>query len=253
MKKSSSGLNTLFLLASGGLILFVISRLSRKKKSPLSKGVESTTTTGISFTPTPLQGEPTYIEYFDWLRLKENVTYTAKRDGQDEKGNAKFSIGMGHQIQPNETYLFNRTITEQEVRELFKKDIENIVKDVNSVVNVPLNRNQKLALVSIRYNVGPAGFRKGNLLSTLNSGNYAGVAAIIPNFITTSDGGIFNQGLANRRKSEQLLFIKPVTGSTLPQGPLNVPVSAPKNSTPTQVNKPLFIPVPYFPYFIPNL
>jgi len=213
LKKSSNTLNTLLLLASGGLILYVLSRLFQKKdktfQGTLQEAIDSTSTTGISFTPTPLKGEPTYQEYFDCLRLKENVRYTAYPDGKDAKGNQKFSIGMGHQILPNEEYLLNTTISEKKVQELFKTDIEKIVKDVNSLVKVPLTRNQKLALVSIRYNVGPGGFRTGKLISTLNMGNYGGVAAIIPNFITTSNGGIFNQGLKNRRMSEAALFIKP--------------------------------------------
>jgi len=213
LKKSSNTLNTLLLLASGGLILYVISRLFQKKdktyQGTLQEAIDSTSTTGISITPTPLKGEPTYQEYFDWLRLKENVRYSAYPDGKDAKGNQKFSIGMGHQILPNEEYLLNTTISEKKVVELFKTDIEKIVKDVNSLVKVPLTRNQKLALVSIRYNVGPQGFRSGKLISTLNMGNYGGVAALIPNFITTSNGGIFNQGLKNRRISEAALFIKP--------------------------------------------
>jgi lysozyme len=219
LKRSLNGLNTLFLLASGGLILYVISRLFPKKEKEETvletiaekqqEVVKNTTNTGISFTATPLRSEPTYNEYFDWLRLKENVRYKAYPDGKDSKGNQKFAIGMGHQIVAGEEYLFNTTISEQKVRELFKADIEKIVKDVNSVVRVPLTRNQKLALVSIRYNVGPGGFRSGNLLSTLNQGNYAGVANIIPTFIVTSNGGIFNMGLQNRRKSEQALFIRP--------------------------------------------
>ena len=204
MKKSSITWNTVLTFLSGGLLLYVLSRIFRKKEK-----IQNEAQSPISFSPTPLKAEPTYEEYFNLLRAKEGVIYKAKKDGQDSKGNPKFSIGMGHQIQPGEEYLFNTTITEAKVRELFKKDIEEIVKDVNSVVKVPLTRNQKLALVSIRYNVGPGGFRSGKLISTLNSGNYAGVAAIIPTFITTSNGGIFNQSLANRRKTEQALFIKP--------------------------------------------
>jgi lysozyme len=192
---------------SGGLLLYVLSRIFRKKEK--EQNDNEPVDTGISFSPTPIKSEPTYEEYFNWLRAKENVTYTAKPDGKDAQGNTKYSIGMGHQIQPGEEYLFNTTISEQKVRELFKSDIEKIVKDVNSVVKVPLTRNQKLALVSIRYNVGPGGFRSGKLVSTLNTGNYAGVAAIIPTFITTSNGGIFNVGLQNRRRTEQQLFIKP--------------------------------------------
>jgi lysozyme len=220
LKKSSIIWNTVLAYLSGALILFVLFRLwARKKKisfnveGPVEDSVIPTesskpTGTGISFSPTPQGSEPTYEEYFNWLRAKENVTYTAKRDGQDEKGNAKFSIGMGHQILPNEEYLLNRTISEQEVRQLFKSDIEKIVRDVNSAVQVPLTRNQKLALVSIRYNVGPAGFRSGKLLSTLNQRKYPETAAIIPTFIVTSNGGIFNLGLQNRRKTEQALFLK---------------------------------------------
>jgi lysozyme len=191
---------------SGVLLLFVLFRVFRKKPSQTN----STQSQGLTFVPTPTKAQLTYQEIFDWLRLKENVRYTAYPDGKDSKGNQLYSIGMGHQIQPNETYLLNRTISEQEVRDLFKKDIEKVTNDVETFVSVPLNRNQKLALVSIRYNVGPAGFKSRNLLSTLNTGNYAAAAKIIPTFITTSNGGIFDVGLQNRRRSEQLLFLKPV-------------------------------------------
>lgn len=193
---------------SGGLLLYVLSRIFRKKEK--EQNDNQPVNTGITFGPTPIKSEPTYEEYFNWIRLKEGApSYRAVKDGKKKDGTQLYSIGLGHQIQPGEEYLFNTTITEQKVRELFKSDIEEIVKDVNSAVKVPLTRNQKLALVSIRYNVGPGGFRSGKLLSTLNSGNYAGVAAIIPTFITTSNGGIFNLGLQNRRKTEQALFIKP--------------------------------------------
>lgn len=207
MKKLSITWNTVLAYLSGGLLVFVLFRLSRLKKKPETSSVN----TGIPIFPSPVKSDVNYEDYFSWLRLKENVTYFAKRDGQDKNGNPLYSIGMGHQIQiPGEEYLLNRTISENEVRALFKKDIEKVVQDVNSVVKVPLNANQKLALVSIRYNVGPGGFRSGKLLSTLNSGNYAGTAALIQNFIVTSDGGRFNLGLQNRRKSEQALFMKPV-------------------------------------------
>ena len=221
MKKSSIIWNTVLAYLSGALILFVLFRLWAKKKKisfnvegPIEEQTQSEIKsqpafTGISFGPRPVKAEPTYAEYFEWLRARENVTYRAKPDGKDSKGNQKYSIGMGHQILAGEEYLFNTTITEQKVRELFKNDIEKVVQDINPLIKVPLTKNQKLALVSIRYNVGPAGFRSGKLLSTLNTGNYAGVAALIPTFIVTSNGGIFSLGLQNRRKAEQALFIKP--------------------------------------------
>lgn len=206
MKKSSITWNTVLTFLSGGLLLYVLSRLFQKKQKTQSNSSQSK---GLTFSPTPTKAQLTYEEVFNWLRLKENVRYSAYPDGRDSKGNQLYSIGMGHQIQPNETYLLNRTISEQEVRDLFKKDIEKVTNDVESAVTVPLNKNQKLALVSIRYNVGPGGFRSGKLLSTLNTGNYALTAAIIPTFIVTS-GGVFSLGIQNRRKSEQALFLKSV-------------------------------------------
>lgn len=209
-----------------------------------AEAVKNVSNTGISFTPSPLKSEPTYIEYFNWLRLKENVRYKAYPDGKDSKGNQKYAIGMGHQILPGEEYLLNSTISEQKVRELFKSDIEKIVADVNSVVKVPLTRNQKLALVSIRYNVGPGGFRSGKLLSTLNVGNYAGVAALIPTFIVTSNGGIFSPGLQNRRNSERDLFV-----SADPE----VLVPSPKQSSPKSTKAPAVTFNPgQFPFIFPK-
>ena len=102
---------------SGGLLLYVLSRLFRKNQ----KEQISEQSKGLSFSPTPTQTQLTYEEVFNWLRLKENVRYNAYPDGKDSKGNQLYSIGMGHQIQPNETYLLNRTISEKEVRDLFKK------------------------------------------------------------------------------------------------------------------------------------
>lgn len=206
MKKLSITWNTALIFLSGGLLLYVLSRVFRKKENQQN----SNQSTGLTFSPTPTKDQLTYEEIFNWLRLKENVKYNAYPDGKDKNGLQLYSIGMGHQLQlPGEEYLLNRTISENEVRDLFKKDIEKVTKDVESLVRVPLNRNQKLALVSIRYNVGPGGFRSGKLLSTLNSGNYAATAAIIPTFIVTSNGGVFNIGLQNRRKSEQALFLRP--------------------------------------------
>jgi len=205
LKKSSITWNTALIFLSGGLLLYVLSRVFRKKENPQN----SNKSKGLTFSPTPTKDQLTYEEIYNWLRAKENVRYNAYPDGKDRNGNQLYSIGMGHQIQlPGEEYLLNRTISENEVRDLFKKDIEKVTKDVESLVRVPLNRNQKLALVSIRYNVGPGGFRSGKLLSTLNQGNYAGTASIIPTFIVTSNGGIFNIGLQNRRKMEQALFLR---------------------------------------------
>ena len=233
-KKLYTGSSILYLFVGGVLTLYILFRVWAKGKKieinvegPLTPNTESTpsvtqtisTPTGtqtiwqtsppVTFSPTPRRNQPTYEEYLNWIGRLESVRYRAKKDGVDKEGNPLFSIGYGHQIKKGEEYLLNATITEQKARELFKTDIEEIAKDVDSVVKVPLNRNQKLALVSIRYNVGAGGFRSRNLLSTLNKGDYSGTAFLIPDFIVTSGGGIFNQGLKNRRIKERDLFLTP--------------------------------------------
>lgn len=224
MKKLSLTWNTVLAYLGGGLILYVLFRISKKKKNSedaevvldytsnqsLSSNSQPKPLSGPQFTATPNKSQLTYEELFNWMRAREGVVYNARRDGVDRNGNVLFSIGMGHQIQPNEEYLLYRSISEEEVRQLFKKDIEAIVADVESVVRVPLNRNQKLALISIRYNVGPAYFRDGNLIQKVNARDFSGAAALIPNFKITSNGGQFNLALQNRRKLERDLFVKPV-------------------------------------------
>jgi lysozyme len=154
--------------------------------------------------PFPYVNNPTRQEIFDWFKQEESIRYKAYPDG------GKFSIGLGHQIKvPEENYLLTATITQDQVLQLFDKDIQWTVAAINKNVKVPLNKNQKLALMSIVYNVGEPNFKRTNLLKELNKGNYNGAAFLIPTTITTSQG-IFNPVIATRRKKEQALFNKPV-------------------------------------------
>jgi lysozyme len=149
------------------------------------------------------QTELTQQEIFDWFVAREDLKYTKYPDA------GGFSIGIGHFIKPNEGYLLNKTLTQQEVLDLFDKDIQDTLKIVNSNVKVPLNKNQKLAMMSYAFNVGPTLFKNSQLVKRLNEGNYNGAAILFPTSIVTSQG-VFNQGLVNRRKLEQQLFSKPV-------------------------------------------
>jgi lysozyme len=129
-------------------------------------------------------------------------------DGKDKLGNQLFSIGYGHQIQPNEIELMTQTITPEKALELFAKDIEAIRKQMNSLIKVPINKNQQLALLSLRYNIGGEAFKDSTLLKLLNQGNYTGAALRFAEW-RLSEGKISN-GLVNRRERERQLFSKPV-------------------------------------------
>jgi len=150
-----------------------------------------------------------FDEIYQWLRKEEGApSYTAVKDGKDKKGNQLYSIGLGHQIQPNEANLLSAKITDEEVLNLFQKDIAAIRGDLNKVIKVPVNKNQQLALLSLRYNIGGDAFNKSSLLRELNTRNYTGAALRFAEW-RLSEGKI-NQGLVNRRERERALFSKPV-------------------------------------------
>ena len=99
-------------------------------------------------------------------------------------------------------------LNDEQVLEIFKKDIEGIISGMNKVIKVPINKNQQLALLSLRYNIGGTAFNKSTLLRLLNSGDYNAAAMRFAEW-RLSEGKI-NQGLVNRRERERQLFLKSV-------------------------------------------
>jgi GH24 family phage-related lysozyme (muramidase) len=208
LKKQSKYLNTGFLFAGGVLILYVLSRFIKMKKPAVPKP-----TTGYRPTPlSPNKNVLSFDEIFQWIKKEESGSrgplLKAVPDGKDKKGNQLFSIGYGHQIQPNEIELMTETITPEKALELFAKDVEAIRKQMNSLIKVPINKNQQLALLSLRYNIGGEAFKDSTLLKLLNQGNYTGAALRFAEW-RLSEGKISN-GLVARRERERQLFSKPV-------------------------------------------
>ena len=167
----------------------------------------------MGYRPSPLLPSKTVLsfdEIYQWLRKEEGTpSKTAVKDGKTKGGMQLYSIGLGHQIQPNEQELMSATLTEDQVLSIFKKDIDGIVSSLNKVIKVPVTKNQQLALLSLRYNIGPDAFNKSSLLRELNAGNYNGAASRFAEW-RLSEGKI-NKGLVNRRERERVLFLTPVS------------------------------------------
>lgn len=97
-----------------------------------------------------------------------------------------------------------QTITEEEAERLLREDVAVFERGVDEAVKVPLNPNQRAALVSFAYNVGLGAFRTSTLLRLLNKGDYAGAAKQFDRW--TKGGGKVLPGLVKRRAAERELF-----------------------------------------------
>ena len=195
----------------------------KKKKEKTS---ESTTNSNSVFGQNV--NLPTFEETFAWIAAQEGKpSRVAVKDGKDKKGNQLYSIGLGHQIQPNEQDLMFRNLSDSEILEIFKKDITAINNSLNKVIKVPLNKNQRLALLSLRYNIGESAFNDSSLLQFVNAGNFTGAALRFAEW-RMSEGKVL-QGLVNRRERERNLFSTPVGSPIIGSIPSNVPKSTKPN------------------------
>jgi lysozyme len=205
LKKQLKYSNTALLLAVGVLIVYAVSRFI-KMKNPLSQKL--TTNYKRSKVSTTKEGL-TFEEIFDFISAQEGKpNFVAVKDGKKKDGTQLYSIGYGHQIQPEETQYLSASISDAQAYELFQNDIFTIMESINKAIKVPVNKNQKLALLSLRYNIGVDAFNQSTLLRLLNSRDYLGTAGRFAEW-RLSEGKI-NQGLVNRRERERQLFLKPV-------------------------------------------
>ena len=125
---------------------------------------------------------------------------------KDQAG--KDTIGIGHLIQPGEERYLSVTLTAKEIEDLFFSDIAQTENSIKSLVKVPLNENQKIALVSLVFNIGTTAFKNSTLLKLLNDGDYNKASLEFPRwvYITINGKKQVSKGLQNRRFREQLLF-----------------------------------------------
>jgi lysozyme len=116
-----------------------------------------------------------------------------------------WTIGIGHLIKPDEHF---DSITQEQAEELLKKDLEQVCRDVESCVKVPLNDNQFSALVSFAYNVGVGALRGSTLLKRLNAGMYQSASESFTPWCKARVNGklVTVMGLYKRRVAESELF-----------------------------------------------
>ncbi len=147
--------------------------------------------------------------------LKKHESYGGKFNPVPYNDGAGFmTIGYGHRIKKGyDKNLELATggqagsigrITKEQAEKLLELDIQDHVKPIQEA-GVDLNQNQYDALASLAFNIGPEGLKKSGILDMLKEGNIAGAVNQIGKY--THAGGRYMEGLANRRRKEQALFL----------------------------------------------
>lgn len=132
---------------------------------------------------------------YDFIREFEGFSPRAFKDYK------QISIGYGTKAKPGQ-----KTITKQEAIKEFNKHIVDYEKFIDRVVTVPINKDMKMALVSLAYNIGVGNFYKSSVLEQLNLENYVSAGVTIG--LYNKAGGVKLEGLEKRRSFEQDLYFK---------------------------------------------
>lgn len=116
--------------------------------------------------------------------------------------------GIGHKQKPGEPVP--ESLTQEQVQQIFEKDLEDVSATIEKHIAVPLTDNQFGALCSLVFNCGSAPLEQG-LGQTLNRGDYKNTPG---HFMlwdkVTIDGKLqLSEGLYERRRVESQLFLAP--------------------------------------------
>lgn len=139
------------------------------------------------------------MRHLDMIRRWEGLKLRAYRDT-----GGVWTIGYGH----THTVRPGMAIDRAEAERLLSVDVAWAEEAVDRMVRVPLNSNQRAALISWVYNIGETAARKSTLIERLNAGEYDAVPGELIRWIY--DDGTPLRGLKNRRADEAALWAEPI-------------------------------------------
>ena len=98
----------------------------------------------------------------------------------------------------------NRVWSDEEIINLFKKDVRRFELGVNRLITIPLKQCEFDALVSFSFNLGLGTLQRSSVRSNLNRGNKE--EAIKKLLLYCRGGGKILKGLQLRRQAEAQMF-----------------------------------------------
>ena len=97
-----------------------------------------------------------------------------------------------------------RQFTEEEVDELFTRDVRRFERGVERLITAPLTQGQFDSLVSFGFNLGLGALQRSTLRQKINRGNYESASGEFTRWVRA--GGKVLRGLVLRRQAEQAMF-----------------------------------------------
>lgn len=172
----------------------------------------------------------------DFIIAREALKTRAYLDG-----GGVWTIGVGHTAAAGPPIpVKGMTITFQEAKDLFARDLVNYESAVSKACMRAPNQNQFDAMVSLCFNIGQKGFAGSSVVRNFNAGNLKAAATSF--LLWNKDNGKIVQGLVNRRELERDLFLTAAAEAAVqpvqPVSPLPAPVT-PKALPPQPVPQPV--------------
>ena len=129
-----------------------------------------------------------------------------------------WTVGVGHVIDPTHAKVpmadrkqlpipagWDRVLSNDEIMDILKKDLNRFEQGVLRLIKVPLTQGQFDALVSFSFNVGLGNLQNSTLRMKVNRGDFEGASEQF--LVWTKAGGKVLKGLVTRRTDEQALFV----------------------------------------------
>lgn len=138
-------------------------------------------------------------EAINLIKEHEGLRLTVYRDAAGLE-----TIGYGHLLKGEEVGNL-REITMEQADDFLKADIVEAEEGIARYVKVPLNENQRGALVSWVFNLGVGAFRSSTLIERINAREFHRAPGEMMRWIIA--GGRPLKGLIRRRAAEAELFI----------------------------------------------
>lgn len=113
-----------------------------------------------------------------------------------------WTIGYGH---TGKDVVPGQRISKAKALLLLSRDLRIAARAVNRYIKVPLTVRQRIALISLVFNCGPAAVDGSTLQRELNKRHYQKAADCFLDWCHA--GGEVVEGLLNRRKAERWMFL----------------------------------------------